>query len=295
MRYQLGTGLIAGQTTMILAADEQLFHLGALLAGYADAPTSLLALFEGWERWSVELPRVVAERGIVRPLDPAAVTWLAPILYPRKLICLGANYKAHNVEMGFDDRPKFPYTFLKPPTTTLVGHRATVELPKLPKLIDWEAELAVVIGTRARDVAQADALQIVAGYSLFNDLSARDWVVDRSFLGMDWVMLKAYDGFGPFGPLITPASFIPDPDRLPIRSFVNDELMQDSNTADQVFSVPEIIAHLTAIMTLEPGDVIVTGTPPGVGFGRKPPRFLGSGDCVTIEIDGLGRLETTLR
>lgn len=295
MRYQLGTGTIAGQTTMILAAGGQLFDLGALLADRPNTPASLLGLLDEWARWSAELPEVAAKAGAATPLDPAAITWLPPILYPRKLICLGANYRAHNAEMGFDDRPRYPYTFLKPATTTLVGHGATVALPKLPQMIDWEAELAVVIGRRARDIAAADALSIVAGYSLFNDLSARDWIVDRSFLGMDWVMLKAYDGFGPLGPLITPANFIEDPDRLPLRSYVNGELMQDSNTSDQVFSVPEIIAHLSAIMTLEPGDVIATGTPPGVGFGRKPPRFLSSGDCVTIEIDGLGRLDTTLQ
>lgn len=295
MRYQLGTGMLAGKTTMILAARGELFSLDELLSGRAEPPTTLLALFDDWNRWSQELPAVVAESDGATPLDPAVVRWLPPLLYPRKLICLGANYKAHNAEMGFDDRPKFPYTFLKPATTTLVGHGASVDLPELARMIDWEAELAVVIGRRARYIAQADALSIVAGYSVFNDLSARDWVVDRSFLGMDWVMLKAFDGFGPLGPLITPAAFVEDPDRLPIRSYVNGELMQDSNTADQVFSVPEIIAHLTSIMTLEPGDVIVTGTPPGVGFGRKPPRFLAPGDHVTVEIEGLGRLETTLR
>lgn len=125
-----------------------------------------------------------------------------------------------------------------------------------------------------------------------NDISARDWIAEAPSVGIDWVMQKAFDGFAPMGPLITPAEFVPDPQRLSIRLTVNGERKQDSTTANMLFSVQEIVEHLASIMTLEPGDVIATGTPAGVGYGRKPPEALKSGDTMIVEIEGLGRLET---
>jgi 2-keto-4-pentenoate hydratase/2-oxohepta-3-ene-1,7-dioic acid hydratase in catechol pathway len=135
-------------------------------------------------------------------------------------------------------------------------------------------------------------LDAVAGYTVYNDLSARDWIATTREPGIDWVMMKAYDGFSPIGPLITPREFVADPQDLTIRSWVNGQLKQDSNTAEMIFGVQAILEHLSGIMTLEPGDVIATGTPAGVGFGADPQQFLQPGDTVTVEIAGLGRLET---
>ena len=141
------------------------------------------------------------------------------------------------------------------------------------------------------------AMANIAGYSILNDISARDWVpkAERSYFGLDWVMLKGFDGAAPMGPFITPAEFVQAPQALTLTLAVNGQVKQHSNTASMVFSIQEIIEHLTTIMTLEPGDVIATGTPSGVGYGRKPPEFLRSGDHMVAEIDALGRLETVMK
>ena len=218
-------------------------------------------------------------------------------MYPNKLICLAANYNDHNTEMDNTQPPKFPYCFLKPPTTTLVGSGETVLFPEYAKLIDWEVELAVVIGQRVRRVRGEEAMASIAGYSIVNDISARDWVPkeEHSYFGLDWVMSKGFDGAAPMGPFITPAEFVQTPQALTLTLTVNGQVKQHSNTASMVFSIQEIIEHLTTIMTLEPGDIIATGTPSGVGYGRKPPEFLRPGDRMVAEIEGLGRLETEMK
>ena len=213
---------------------------------------------------------------------------------PNKLICIGANYHDHIAEMGVPMLPTYPYAFLKPPSTTLRGSGEAVVAPPEVKMLDWEAELAVIIGVRCRDVTADRALAVVAGYSNFNDLSARDWIADRPALGVDWVRHKAFDGFAPMGPYFVPAEFVGDPQALAIELTVNDVAKQRSSTANMVFGVREIIAHLSAIMTLEPGDVIATGTAAGVGQGRKPPEFLAAGDIVRIVIGDLGELITPI-
>ena len=218
-------------------------------------------------------------------------------MYPNKLICLGANYNDHNTEMDNTKPLKFPYCFLKPPTTTLVGSGEIVHLPEYAKMIDWEVELAVVIGQKVRHVRGEAAMASIAGYSILNDISARDWVPkeEHSYFGLDWVMSKDFDGAAPMGPFITPAEFVQAPQALTLTLAVNGQVKQHSNTASMVFSIQEIIEHLTTIMTLEPGDVIATGTPSGVGYGRKPPEFLRPGDRMVAEIEGLGRLETEMK
>ena len=218
--------------------------------------------------------------------------WLLPV-YPAKLVCIGTNYHGHLREMNTSP-PRVPYSFLKPVSTGLVPSGAPVVLPVVSKMVDWEAELAVVIGRSLHGVRGSAVLDAVAGFTIINDLSARDWIVDRpKEVGIDWVMMKAYDGFSPIGPLVTPREFV-DPQNLGIRCWVNGELKQDSNTSDMVFGVQAILEHLAGIMTLEAGDVIATGTPAGVGFGRHPQQFLHAGDTVAVEIDGLGRLETLM-
>ncbi len=216
--------------------------------------------------------------------------WLPPILYPRKLVCLGANYTDHVDEMKAAPL-KVPYAFLKPPTTTLTGSGSDVTLLRQARMNDWEVELAVVMGRRAKDVTEGDALDYVAGYAVINDVSARDWIADKPEVGIDWVMQKAPDGYAPMGPMITPAAFVPDPQVLDLELTVNGQVMQKSNTSRMVFTVRQIIAHLSRFLTLEPGDVIATGTPSGTGYGRKPQVFLKPGDVARATISGLGTLE----
>jgi 2-keto-4-pentenoate hydratase/2-oxohepta-3-ene-1,7-dioic acid hydratase in catechol pathway len=171
-------------------------------------------------------------------------------------------------------------------TTCLIGPGDSIVLPSFSDQIDFEAELAVVIGRAARRIHADDALDVVAGYLCANDVSARDLQsADRQY-----TRAKSLDSFGPIGPKLVPAAEIPDPQALRVRALLNGELMQDGHTSDMVFSVRELIAFITAGITLEPGDLVLTGTPPGVGFARKPPVFLRAGDTITVEIEGIGEL-----
>ncbi len=210
---------------------------------------------------------------------------------PRKVICVGANYRDHLLEMG-QTNPQFenPFAFVKP-TNTLLGHRQVLTLPSLAKKVDWEGELGVVIGRRVRNARGNDAMAAVAGYCPFNDISARDWI-DRQVpgVGMDWILHKSFDGFGPVGPLITPAELVADPQNLAIQLAVNGVMKQDSSTAQMIFGVKEIIEHLSSVMTLEPGDIISTGSPAGVGHSRQ--EYLQAGDVISLQITGLGELVT---
>jgi 2-keto-4-pentenoate hydratase/2-oxohepta-3-ene-1,7-dioic acid hydratase in catechol pathway len=213
---------------------------------------------------------------------------------PRKLICIGVNYGDHNREMLGTVAVPVPYSFLKPPTTALVGSGRTILLPEHAQKIDYEAELAVVIGRRAYCVEPEEALDCVFGYSILNDISARDWIESGTPLGPDWTMAKGFNESAPMGPWITPAQFVDDPQSLDISLTVNGQVKQDSNTAEMIFTVAQVIEHLASVMALEPGDVIATGTPSGVGFGRQPPEFLKPGDEIRVEVEGLGVLETRI-
>jgi 2-keto-4-pentenoate hydratase/2-oxohepta-3-ene-1,7-dioic acid hydratase in catechol pathway len=313
MKYQIGSGLVSRQERIILCTQGQYIDVLTVLSDARciealtlsrEKPASLLQMMQRWPYWQATLPMLVEfwwssyeqirQQSLLKADD---IRWLPPLMYPNKLICLGANYNDHNAEMENTRPSKFPYCFLKPPTTTLVGSGETVLLPEYAKMIDWEVELAVVIGQRARHVRGEAALESIAGYSIVNDLSARDWVpkTEHSYFGLDWVMSKDFDGAAPTGPFITPAEFVQNPQALTLTLTVNGQVKQHSNTASMVFSIQEIIEHLTTIMTLEPGDIIATGTPSGVGYGRKPPEFLRPGDLVVAEIEGLGRLETQIK
>ena len=312
MKYQVGSGNVSGQGNVILHARGRYLKLNELLrdsqitkkAGLNDIRGSvdLVRMMEEWPYWEKKLPDLIEyafenseKHELSGEILESDIGWLPPLMYPRKLIFIGTNYKDHIAEMGLPKLPEYPYSFLKPPTTTLVGSGETVDLPEQANLVDWEAELAVIIGQRVRGVRGEEAMNAVAGYSTLNDLSARDWIADAPPVGIDWVMQKAFDGFTPMGPFITPAEFVPEPQNLPIRLTVNGEVKQDSNTANMVFSVMEVVEHLAGIMTLEPGDVIATGTPAGVGYGMRPRQFLKSGDLMSVEIEGLGTLETYVR
>ncbi|MBV9849937.1 MAG: fumarylacetoacetate hydrolase family protein [Armatimonadetes bacterium] len=226
--------------------------------------------------------------GPLRPTgETVAVRRLLAPLDPPNLLCIGLNYRQH-AEESHMDIPKRPVLFLKA-TTAVTGPDAPVVLPALSYQVDWEGELAVVIGKVARDVAEADALDHVLGYACANDVSARDWQLQ---LDKQWARGKSFDGFCPLGPALVTADEVGDPGALPIRTRVNGITMQDSSTSDLIFSVPRLIAYLSQGMTLLPGTVILTGTPSGVGMGRNPPRFLRPGDVCEVEIEGVGTLRT---
>jgi 2,4-didehydro-3-deoxy-L-rhamnonate hydrolase len=202
---------------------------------------------------------------------------------PEKIVCVGLNYRDHAEEQGVD-LPDRPLLFAKWPNT-MIGPGEPIRIPTICKQPDYEAELGVVIGRRASGVDVGDALEFVRGYVVANDVSGRD----LQFSDGQWVRGKSLDTFLPVSELV-PASDVPDPQSLPIRAVLNGETMQDSNTSNQIFGVAEVIAFVSQAITLEPGDLIITGTPAGVGAFRKPPVWLQPGDEITIEIDGVGAI-----
>jgi 2-keto-4-pentenoate hydratase/2-oxohepta-3-ene-1,7-dioic acid hydratase in catechol pathway len=220
----------------------------------------------------------------------ASAELLAPVPRPGKVVAIGRNYRDHAAEEGAEPPPA-PLIFAKWPSA-VIAHGADIRWdPALTSQVDYEAELAVVIGRRARLVSTGEALDYVLGYTCLNDVSARD----LQFGDGQWVRGKSLDTFCPMGPVIVTADEITDPQDLAIRCLVNDEVMQEASTSDMYFSVAEIVSHCSQAFTLEPGDVIATGTPSGVGAFRSPPRFLGDGDRVAVEIDVIGRLENVCR
>jgi 2-keto-4-pentenoate hydratase/2-oxohepta-3-ene-1,7-dioic acid hydratase in catechol pathway len=212
-----------------------------------------------------------------------------PIDPPGKIICVGLNYRDHAEEQGID-LPSAPLLFAKWPNA-LIGPGEPIVIPRVSDQVDYEAELGVVIGQRVRGVSKENALEAVRGYLCLNDVSARD----LQFSDGQWTRGKSADTFCPVGPKLVPVADVPDPQALGIRCVLNGEIMQDSTTANMIFTVAEIVAYASATMTLEPGDLIATGTPAGVGIFRKPPVLLKDGDEVTIEIDDLGALTNPVR
>jgi 2-keto-4-pentenoate hydratase/2-oxohepta-3-ene-1,7-dioic acid hydratase in catechol pathway len=218
----------------------------------------------------------------------SAVSLLPPIPDPDKIVCIGLNYGKHAAEAGIE-APESPTIFAKY-RNALAAPGATVKLPANSSKVDYEAEVAFVVGRRARAVAEDEALDYVAGYTLLNDLSARD----LQFATPQWMPGKVFDGSAPCGPaLVTPDEAGPD-DGIEIRLTLNGEQMQGASTADLIFSVPRLLSHLSGLMTLEPGDIVSTGTPDGVGSVRQPRVWLAGGDEVVIESPTLGRLETRI-
>ena len=207
----------------------------------------------------------------------------APIARPSKIVCVGLNYADHAKESGLDI-PKEPILFFKS-TTSLVGPNDAIMIPKNSEKTDWEVELAVIIGKRASYVSEANAMDHVAGYSLHNDYSERAWQLER---GGQWVKGKSCDTFAPLGPFLATPDEIGDPQALKLWLKVNEVTRQNSSTAQMIFGVRTLVSYISQFMTLLPGDVISTGTPPGVGLGFKPPIFLKAGDVVTLGIEGLG-------
>ena len=217
------------------------------------------------------------------PLVPEGERLGMPVAGVRQFVAIGLNYRKHAEEAGLEI-PKEPVVFTKA-LTSLAGPNDTVKLPEGSEAGDWEVELGFVIGTKAQHVSVADALSHVAGYCLANDVSERDWQLKR---GGQWGKGKSFDGFGPIGPWLVTSDELPDPQNIPIELAVNGEVRQSSNTADMIFSVAQIVSSLSEFMTLLPGDVIITGTPSGVGLGMKPPKFLKRGDVMTLRAGPLG-------
>jgi 2-keto-4-pentenoate hydratase/2-oxohepta-3-ene-1,7-dioic acid hydratase in catechol pathway len=222
------------------------------------------------------------------PLPPAEVELLAPVPDPEKIVCIGLNYRAHAAEGGLEP-PESP-TFFAKFRNALRPDGATVALPAASEKVDYEAEIAFVVGSRARDVAEADAIDHLAGYTLFNDLSARD----LQFATPQWMPGKVFDGAAPCGPAIVTGDEAGPADALGIALDLNGERMQESTTADLVFSIPALVAHLSSLMTLEPGDIVATGTPQGVGGAREPRVWLKPGDELVVSSPQLGRLVTRI-
>ncbi len=260
----------------------------------ADLPTTMAALLSGMPRSQIELERAwqAGGTGATRdsgiPIDQ--VELLAPVPRPGKIVAAGVNYQTHASEGG-REAPDHPVLFAKL-TTSVVGHGAEIRWdPGLTQAVDFEAELAVVIGRTCRRVDAASALDYVAGYTCLNDVSARD----LQFSDRQFVRAKSLDTFCPIGPWLVTPDEVGDPQALRIRSLVNGEVMQDASTSEMVFSVAQLISFCSQAFTLEPGDVIATGTPAGVGWYREPRRMLGDGDEVVVEIGRVGRLVNTCR
>jgi 2-keto-4-pentenoate hydratase/2-oxohepta-3-ene-1,7-dioic acid hydratase in catechol pathway len=261
----------------VLAEDELVGLSGAgfgdlisIIAGGADAMDRVV-------RWAGNPPG--GER-----LDPAEQKLAAPIPRPPKIICIGLNYRDHAAESNMAI-PQTPTVFAKFPTA-VIGPGQPIVLPKASTQPDYEAEFAVVIGRRGRHIPEDRWREHVFGYTILNDVSARDFQMATS----QWVIGKTFDTFAPFGPAIVTADEIDDPHKLAISLELSGETMQNSNTCNLIFTVPKLVAYLSSVFTLEPGDIIATGTPGGVGFARKPPRYLKPGDECRVRIEGLGEL-----
>jgi 2-keto-4-pentenoate hydratase/2-oxohepta-3-ene-1,7-dioic acid hydratase in catechol pathway len=299
--YQSEKGPRAG-----IAVGDKLFDAAALThkAGYS----SVLAILQDWTSAKGVLKKAAAAAGKSklksRPLGRAKL--LAPVLWPSAIYCAGANYSDHMLEManlqGIPPAPDphevglKPWHFIKA-SRTVTGDKATVKLPKSSQAIDWEAELGAVIGKTAKNVPLAKALDYVAGYTVANELSARDLgkrnqLPDSSPFKWDWVGQKCFDDACPIGPGIVPASDIKDPQKLGIKLWVNDVIKQDSNTSDMIFTLAEQIEQLSSRITLHPGDIILTGTPAGVGAARR--EFLKPGDTTMVWVESVGTLTSKM-
>jgi 2-keto-4-pentenoate hydratase/2-oxohepta-3-ene-1,7-dioic acid hydratase in catechol pathway len=248
-------------------------------------PGSVRRLLEGGPA-TLKAAEQAAKSAKAIKLPAGSVQLMAPIPDPPKIVCLGLNYRDHAKESGAEI-PKDPILFSKY-ATALIGNGEAIVLPPVSQEVDFEAELVIVVGKRGRHLKADEALPYVAGYTVGHDVSARDWQLKKD--GKQWMVGKTFDTFAPLGPWIVTADEVPDPHNLPIRLRLNGQVMQDSNTKQMIFSVGQVLAYLSQVFTLEPGDLIFTGTPPGVGFARKPPVYLKGGDVVEVDIEGLGVL-----
>ena len=273
--------------------DDNILDLNRATGGRA--PADMLSLLDGGDplldeiRTALDAARSAARAGasasgIIVSRSLPGVRLEAPVPRPGKALAIGLNYRDHAEESG-QALPKYPIVFSKV-STCIVGPGAAVQRPRASSSVDWEAELCFVIGRRGRHIPAASALDYVAGYMCGNDVSVRDW----QFHNPTWMIGKGFDTHGPTGPWLVTRDEV-DPTNLDVKCFLNGEQVQSSNTKHLIFDVPALIEYISTAFTLEPGDVVFTGTPAGVGVSRKPPVFLKHGDTVRVEITGLGALE----
>lgn len=294
--WSLATVEVDGKPVACLETTAGLFALEPSLAR-AGLPgqRSVAGLFDDWAASEAALERAAT---MVAPSDRVTPSRrLAPLLYPGKILCAGANYFDHLAEMGMPGAKKEEqrlFFFMKPPRNAVVGEGPTVRKPIGTKAFDWEIELAAVIGRTARNVPVETALDHVAGWTVAVDFSARDHNrAPETFYKLDWVAGKANDTCCPLGPRIVPASALPDPQNVGLKLSVNGVLKQDGRSSDMIFSVAEQISIASRIMTLDPGDLLLTGTPAGVGVPKQ--TFLAVGDRVDVEIETIGGFAVTIQ
>jgi 2-keto-4-pentenoate hydratase/2-oxohepta-3-ene-1,7-dioic acid hydratase in catechol pathway len=302
MTFSLSTLRRNGKPTPVIETQGRYYPLASVAPELLQAaPTrGLMNLFDDWASAEAALLKLAkrletSHDGAIAPA-PAWDDFMTPLQYPNKLVLGGANYYEHmhkDAKMpDFRKENAIPVFFLKAPTTSLVGSGKTVRYPTQSKKFDWEVELALVIGKRARRISEADALSVVAGYAVGIDLSARDWQFHPKHpFKFDLFGGKTFDDSCPVGPKIVPARFV-DSGNLRISLSVNGEMKQDANTSDMIWSVAEEIASISQHMTLEPGDIVLTGTPAGVGMATG--TYLNTGDKIDAEIEGLGKLSVEI-
>jgi 2-keto-4-pentenoate hydratase/2-oxohepta-3-ene-1,7-dioic acid hydratase in catechol pathway len=293
--WSLVTARIGGRPVACLQIGGLLHPVSSLASLHGvDLPMSVIELVSDWPR-NEPLLDMLAQKA-TNGVPVAQAELLAPLQYPGKVLCAGANYFDHMAEMGFPDITKETqrlFFFMKPPRNAIVGPGPNVIMPRGTKAFDWEVELAVIIGKTARYVTVEDAMSHIAGYSVAIDLSARDFnKAPEQFYKLDWVAGKANDTCCPMGPCIVPASQFNDPQAARLRLSVNGELKQNSDASKMIFSIAEQISRASQIMTLDPGDVLLTGTPAGVGVPSQ--TFLKVGDRIDAEIDGIGMLSVSV-
>jgi 2-keto-4-pentenoate hydratase/2-oxohepta-3-ene-1,7-dioic acid hydratase in catechol pathway len=270
-----------GQATRVgVVLEDEVVDLASAAPELPRDVTALLAAGDGALRRAASAAGAAPSR-----LPLASASLAAPILRPPKFLGIGLNYADHVAEAGLE-APKHPTVFNKQ-STCVAGPRDPIHLPRASRALDYEGELGFVIGRRCRHVPRDRAHEVIAGYLVVNDVSVRDWQLRVP----TWTMGKSFDTHGPLGPWLTTSDELPDPHGLRLRTWVNRELRQDSNTKHLIFDCFALVEHLSTVFTLEPGDVVATGTPGGVGIAMKPPRLLQEGDVVRVEIEGLGELE----
>lgn len=274
-------GAIGAEKPGALDSNGQVRDLSLLVPDFTPdwmAPAKLAALA------AIDLTRM--------PLVPEGTRLGMPVTGIRQFMAVGLNYRQHAIESGVTEMPKEPVVFSKT-LSCLAGPNDDVVLPEDSVATDWEVELGFVIGTQARQVTLEDALSHVAGYCLANDVSERDWQMKRNG---QWIKGKSFDTFGPVGPWLVTADELPDPQKVPLKLSLNDEVRQDNNTSDMIFPVAEIIVYLSRFMTLWPGDLVITGTPEGVALGMKPaPIYLKRGDIMLLDGGVLGTQRQVVR
>lgn len=295
-KWSLATVEEGGAPVACVEAGGSFYRLEPSLAA-AGLPgrSTLMSLFDDWPKAAAALDAAAAKLDAAHRITPSRR--LAPLLYPGKILCAGANYFDHLAEMGMPGAKKDEqrlFFFMKPPRNAVVGEGATVHMPIATKAFDWEIELAAVIGKTARNVPVETALSHIAGYTVSVDFSARDHNrAPETFYKLDWVAGKANDTCCPLGPRIVPASAFTNIQDIGLKLAVNGETKQDGRTTDMIFSIAEQISIASRIMTLDPGDVLLTGTPAGVGVPKQ--TFLKVGDKVDATIEGIGTLSVSIQ